>query len=196
MHLQGQLGNLGEPTISWLHHRTRGPVDQRPWRGRGSVHRSASRKREHNTLEAGQVSGSERKAQRPERGGGQSERSRVPRGGGGNRRPGTWGTEAQGPHGREGDAGQNVLVESTTGETLRSPTVSTTLQRIAVQAAQHPDRVFTTLAHLIDKDFLQEASHRTGKSSAPGIDGVTAQEYAAQLDTNLQDLHERLRSGR
>ena len=87
-------------------------------------------------------------------------------------------------------------MESTTGETLRSPTVSTKLQRIAAQAAQNPDRVFTTLAHLIDKDFLQEASHRTCKSSAPGIDGVTAQEYAAQLDTNLQDLHERLRSGR
>jgi len=87
-------------------------------------------------------------------------------------------------------------VESTTGDTLRSPTVSTKLQRIATQAAQHPDRVFTTLAHLIDKDFLQEAYHRTCKSSAPGIDGVTAQEYAVQLDTNLQDLHERLRSGR
>jgi retron-type reverse transcriptase len=87
-------------------------------------------------------------------------------------------------------------VESTTGDTLRSPTVSTKLQRIAAQAAQNPDRVFTTLAHLIDKDFLQEASHRTCKSSAPSIDGVTAQEYAAQLDTNLQDLQERLRSGR
>ena len=89
-----------------------------------------------------------------------------------------------------------MLVESTTGETLRSPTVSTNLQRLAAQAAQHPDRVFTTLAHLIAKDFLQEASHRTCTSSAPGSDGVTAQAYAAPLDTNLQDLYERLRSGR
>jgi group II intron reverse transcriptase/maturase len=78
---------------------------------------------------------------------------------------------------------------------LRSPTVTPKLQRIAAQAARDPTRVFTTLAHLIDVDFLREAYHRTRKSSAPGIDGVTAQEYAEHLDENLHDLHERLRSG-
>jgi len=56
--------------------------------------------------------------------------------------------------------------------------------------------VFTTLAHLIDIEFLEEAYRRTNKSSAPGVDGVTAQEYAADLTTNLHDLHQRLRSGR
>jgi len=79
---------------------------------------------------------------------------------------------------------------------LRSPTVTPKLQRIAAQAARDPARVFTTLAHLIDVDFLREAYHRTRKSSAPGIDGVTATEYAEHLDENLHDLHERLRSGR
>ena len=78
---------------------------------------------------------------------------------------------------------------------MRSPTVTPKLQRIAAQAARDPTRVFTTLAHLIDVDFLREAYHRTRKSSAPGIDGVTAQEYAEHLDENLHDLHERLRSG-
>ncbi len=97
---------------------------------------------------------------------------------------------------REGETGQNVLLNSTTGETLSSPTVYSKLRKIAYQASEYPDRVFTTLAHLIDIEFLQEAYRRTKKSSAPGIDGVTAKEYAEHLDDNLRDLHQRLRSGR
>jgi group II intron reverse transcriptase/maturase len=79
---------------------------------------------------------------------------------------------------------------------MRSPTVSTKLQRIATQAVDYPEDVFTNLAHLIDEEFLREAYHRTRKDSAPGIDRVTAQEYAEHLEENLRDLHERLRSGR
>jgi group II intron reverse transcriptase/maturase len=79
---------------------------------------------------------------------------------------------------------------------LRSPTVTPKLQRIAAQAARDPDRVFTTLAHLIDEDFLREAYRQTRKASAPGIDGVTAQRYAEHVEENLRDLYERLRSGR
>jgi group II intron reverse transcriptase/maturase len=74
--------------------------------------------------------------------------------------------------------------------------VSTKLQWIAEQAVRDPKRVFTTLAHLIDLEFLQEAFHRTRKDAAPGVDGVTAEEYAKNLDENLRDLHERLRTGR
>jgi RNA-directed DNA polymerase len=79
---------------------------------------------------------------------------------------------------------------------LSSPTVTPKLQRLAEQAARDPGRVFTTLAHLIDADFLREAYRQTSKSSAPGIDGVTANRYAEHLDDNLRDLYERLRSGR
>src|SRR5215510_10779496 len=82
------------------------------------------------------------------------------------------------------------------GDTSRSPTISTQLQRIAEQARGYPDMVFTTLAHLRDVDFLREAYHRTGKDSAPGIEGVTADAYAEPLEENLRDLHERLRNGR
>ncbi len=73
---------------------------------------------------------------------------------------------------------------------MRSPTVTPKLQRLAAQAAHDPDRVFTTLAHLIDTDFLREAYRQTSKSSAAGIDGVTAQQYAEHLEENLRDLHE------
>jgi group II intron reverse transcriptase/maturase len=82
------------------------------------------------------------------------------------------------------------------GETSSSPTIATQLQRIAEQAKQYPARVVTTLAHLMDVDFLREAYHRTRKDSAPGLDGVTAEQYAEHLEENLRDLHERLRSGR
>jgi group II intron reverse transcriptase/maturase len=79
---------------------------------------------------------------------------------------------------------------------LSSPTVSTKLRQIAEQAVRYPDCVFTTLAHLIDVDFLCEAHRLTKKSSAPGIDKVTAKDYAVNLDENLRNLHERMRSGR
>jgi RNA-directed DNA polymerase len=78
---------------------------------------------------------------------------------------------------------------------VSSPTVTPQLQRIAAQAARAPDGVFTTLAHLLDGDFLREAYHQTQKASAPGIAGGTAQTYAEHRDENLRDLHERRRSG-
>jgi group II intron reverse transcriptase/maturase len=79
---------------------------------------------------------------------------------------------------------------------MNSPTVSAKLQWIAKAAASDPGRVFTSLAHLVDVDFLKEAFRRTRKDGEPGVDGVTAKEYAEHLEENLQDLHERLRTGR
>jgi len=67
---------------------------------------------------------------------------------------------------------------------------------MAAQAGRDPDRVFWTLVHLIDEDFLREAYRHTRTSSAAGSDGVTAQQYAEHRDDNLRDLHERRRSGR
>jgi len=79
---------------------------------------------------------------------------------------------------------------------VRSPTVTPQLQRSAAQAARDPDWVLTTLAHLSDEDLLREAYRHTRQSSAPGIEGVTAQRSADHLDANLHDVHARLRSGR
>jgi RNA-directed DNA polymerase len=88
------------------------------------------------------------------------------------------------------------VLDGKTGETVRAPTVTPHLQRIAAQAAREPAGGFTTLAHLRDEDFLREAYRHTKQSRAPGIDGVTAQRYAEPLDANLQDLSARLRRGR
>ena len=78
---------------------------------------------------------------------------------------------------------------------MRSPTVYTKLQQLAKQAVQHPDRVFTTVAHLVDVDMLREAFYRT-PDKAPGVDKVTKKAYERDLEANLVDLHKRLRTGR
>src|SRR5215475_1359641 len=82
------------------------------------------------------------------------------------------------------------------GETPGSPTVSMKLQRIAQQARGYPEMVFNNGFHLIDRECLREAYHQTQKRSAPGMDQVTAQQYAERLDENLRDLHARLRDNR
>jgi group II intron reverse transcriptase/maturase len=70
------------------------------------------------------------------------------------------------------------------------------LQRVAQQAQRYPEMVFNNVSHLIDCEFLLEAYRQTRKSSAPGVDQVTAQQYADNLDANLRDLYERLRDNR
>jgi RNA-directed DNA polymerase len=82
------------------------------------------------------------------------------------------------------------------GDTPGSPTVSIKLQKIAEQAQRYPEMVFNNVFHLIDQDFLREAYRRTRKDSAPGVDQVTAKQYAEHLEENLRDLHERLRDNR
>ena len=43
---------------------------------------------------------------------------------------------------------------------------------------------------------MKEAYRLTRKDGAPGIDGVTAADYEANLEANLSDLLDRIRSGR
>jgi group II intron reverse transcriptase/maturase len=114
----------------------------------------------------------------------------------GGARPGRWGSEAQATHCREGEAGHDIPLKGKMGDTLRSQTVSTRLQRIAKQAEDYPQMVFTTLAHHIDVDLLREAYRHTRKNSSPGVDGVTAKQYGEHLEENLQGLYDRLKSGR
>jgi group II intron reverse transcriptase/maturase len=54
---------------------------------------------------------------------------------------------------------------------------------------------FTSLAHLMDIDWLKEAYRRTRKDGAVGVDGVTAEEYEQDLEGNLQRLLDRAKSG-
>ncbi len=80
-------------------------------------------------------------------------------------------------------------------ETSGSSLISTRLQSIAKLAKDAPTLAFTTLAHHIDIELLREAYRRTRKSGATGVDGVTAQQYAADLEGNLERLRERMHAG-
>src|ERR1022692_4440233 len=80
-------------------------------------------------------------------------------------------------------------------ETSGSTPISTRIERIATLARQLRDQPLTTLAHHIDLDWLREAHRRTRKDGATGVDGQTADEYAAHLEDNLRSLLERAKSG-
>lgn len=79
---------------------------------------------------------------------------------------------------------------------LGSQTVLLKLNQLRAQARRHPARVFTTLHHLVDIDFLREAYRRTRKEAAPGADKVTAKDYAEHLNGNLASLLQRYKEGR
>jgi RNA-directed DNA polymerase len=80
--------------------------------------------------------------------------------------------------------------------TSRPNSVSTKQQRIAKLARDAPSMRLTTLAHHIDIEWLHEAYRRTRKDAAAGVDGQTAEAYAANLEENLQSLLARAKSGR
>jgi RNA-directed DNA polymerase len=74
--------------------------------------------------------------------------------------------------------------------------LSTKRQWIAELARRKPGEVLYSLHHVIDLEWMQEAYALTRKDGATGIDGVTATEYEANLEANLSDLLERIKSGR
>jgi group II intron reverse transcriptase/maturase len=55
---------------------------------------------------------------------------------------------------------------------------------------------WTTLAHHVDMELLQEAYRQVRKDGAIGVDGRSAAEYAEDLEANLTSLLERFHSGR
>jgi retron-type reverse transcriptase len=80
-------------------------------------------------------------------------------------------------------------------ETQTSVDVFTKLERIAKLAREAPDMAFRNLAHHIDINWLREAYRRTRKDGARGVDGQSADSYAANLEGNLQSLLDRAKSG-
>ena len=86
------------------------------------------------------------------------------------------------------------LLEGKMNGTSKPEDVSTKLQRIAELARQMPEKVLTSLAHRIDVEWLKEAYRRTRKDGAPGVDGIAAEQYAANLEANLQSLLTRVKT--
>jgi RNA-directed DNA polymerase len=71
--------------------------------------------------------------------------------------------------------------------------VATNLKWIGEKARREPELVFTSLYHHItDVDNLRACYDSLEAGKATGVDGVTKQQYGSDLDSNLQDLSERL----
>jgi RNA-directed DNA polymerase len=65
------------------------------------------------------------------------------------------------------------------------------------KAAKRDDRArFTALLHHVTVDALERSFRRLRRSAAAGVDGVTVEEYAQDLESRLEDLHARVHSGR
>ncbi|MBS3779649.1 MAG: group II intron reverse transcriptase/maturase, partial [Desulfovermiculus sp.] len=73
--------------------------------------------------------------------------------------------------------------------------VSTKLQKIADLAKGAPDMVITSLSHHIDVAMLYEAHRKTRRDSAVGLDKQTKYEYESNLESNLESLLNRFKSG-
>lgn len=79
---------------------------------------------------------------------------------------------------------------------LKPESVSTKQERIAKLARSNPALAFTSLNQYLDYEWVRYAYECTRKDGAVGVDGQSAEEYAAKLEHNLLSLIERLKSGR
>ena len=92
--------------------------------------------------------------------------------------------------GAERNAGQQ-----STRRTQGRECVSHGLDRVRQAARQRKKEKFTALLHHVNVDLLEESFFALKRKAAPGVDGLTWQAYAADLDRNLTDLHARVHRG-
>lgn len=70
--------------------------------------------------------------------------------------------------------------------------VSQALRRVRKAAKERRKEKFTALLHHVDDDLLRLSFHALGRRAALGVDGVTWQDYEADLEDSLPDLHARV----
>ncbi len=69
------------------------------------------------------------------------------------------------------------------------------LERVRQVASRDKEVRFTALLHHVTVELLEEGFKALRREAAPGVDGMTWEAYAAELEGNLQDLHDRLHRG-
>lgn len=68
------------------------------------------------------------------------------------------------------------------------------LSLISEHAERDPLFRFTSLAHLLDKEFLKDCYNSLNRNKAVGVDNVSWEDYGKNLDENLDFLVSRLKS--
>jgi group II intron reverse transcriptase/maturase len=86
-------------------------------------------------------------------------------------------------------------VEPRTHRTPSRESVFQGLDRVRQAAKVRKKERFTALLHHVNVDLLRDAYFWLTRNAAPGVDGVTWQEYAQDLEANLVNLHARIHRG-
>jgi retron-type reverse transcriptase len=73
--------------------------------------------------------------------------------------------------------------------------VTQALSPVRQAAKQRKKGQFTALLHHITIDTLRVAFYALKRKAAPGVDGVTWQDYEADIEPRLADLHDRVHRG-
>ena len=82
-----------------------------------------------------------------------------------------------------------------TGRTQSRGTVTQAAERIRQFARKEPQEKLTALLHHVTPEALREAFYALKREAAPGVDGMTWQEYETGLEGRLHDLHRRVHTG-
>jgi group II intron reverse transcriptase/maturase len=69
------------------------------------------------------------------------------------------------------------------------------LQRVREVARRNRRARFTALLHHVTADLLRESFYALKRHAAPGVDGLTWEQYEADLDDRIPDLHRRVHLG-
>lgn len=73
--------------------------------------------------------------------------------------------------------------------------VSNGLKRVREAARRDKDARFTSLLHHVKADLLRESFHALKREAAPGLDGMTWEQYREGLEERLVDLQDRVHRG-
>ena len=92
--------------------------------------------------------------------------------------------------GTEGNAGQQSTRRAQDRES-----VSQALERVRQAAKQRRKERFTALFHHLNSAMLRTAFFALKRDAAAGVDGVTWQDYEADLDRRIEDLSDRVHRG-
>ena len=87
------------------------------------------------------------------------------------------------------------IVQPNTIPTQSGERVSPGLSGVREAAKKRRQERFTALLHHVSVDLLQDSYYALKRQAAPGVDGVTWQEYETGLEDRLVDLHNRVHRG-
>ncbi|MGC8808449.1 MAG: group II intron reverse transcriptase/maturase [Thiomonas sp.] len=85
--------------------------------------------------------------------------------------------------------------QQSTHRTQTRARVTQALDRVRQAARLRKKERFTALLHHVNLDTLQTAFYALKRKAAPGVDGMTWQEYEAGLELRLEALHDRIHRG-